>query len=270
MRSFFRSHWKVIVAIILLVLLALVTVNPGAAAPGPPLSARLRAHLAAIDGSAGLADAAARRAGAAAYISAVLHGAGYPTRPSGAHDIEAVLGNLAPGARAQRSFVIGARDDAGGVAAVLELARLLKDVRPSAGTEIRFVFFLDPLPAAAAEPLPGGGSFIAFSGALSSARRVQDALAAFQGGGSEAAGHGLAAPAYLQGVTLSDRTGAMARGAGAPVTMVTDTGFTQYPYHQLGGVAGQKERDGRDVEGMARVLAGVARTIAALAAGQRG
>jgi len=45
MRHFLRSHWKSIVAIVLLVLLAMVTVNPGAAMPEPPLSMRLRAHV---------------------------------------------------------------------------------------------------------------------------------------------------------------------------------------------------------------------------------
>lgn len=336
MRSFFRAHWKVIVGIILLVLLALLTVNPGAASPEPPLALRLRAHVAAFGSGAHLAGEQARRLDAAAYIAGALRAAGYRVASSGDRDasgpfsIEATLSNPAPGVQPRRSFVIGARvdatsvraaaaahadlapdgaaglddalagmpeddadlaaldarDDAGGAAAVLELARLLKDLRPSAGTEIRFVFFLDAPAAAAAalparaqparrgrlprapdaDPLPGGGSFIAFAGPLSSARRVQDALAAFQGG-SEAAGHGLAAPAYLQGVTLSDRAALGAGGGDAPVMMVTDTGFTRYPYHQV--LDKESARDPRDYEGMARVVAGLARTVAALAAGAR-
>ena len=48
MRSFFRDHWKAIIAIILLVVLALFTVNPGGATPVPSLAARLRAHVAAV------------------------------------------------------------------------------------------------------------------------------------------------------------------------------------------------------------------------------
>jgi uncharacterized integral membrane protein len=48
MRTFLRAHWKVLVAIILLVLLALFTVNPGAAVPELSLAARLRSHVAAI------------------------------------------------------------------------------------------------------------------------------------------------------------------------------------------------------------------------------
>jgi hypothetical protein len=48
MRSFLRDHWKAIVAIILLIVLALFTVNPSAAVPEPTLAERLRTHVAAV------------------------------------------------------------------------------------------------------------------------------------------------------------------------------------------------------------------------------
>jgi hypothetical protein len=272
MRTFLRAHWKSIVAIVLLVLLALVTVNPGAATPEPPLAMRLRAHVTALAG--GPQDAP--------YIDSVLQAAGYAVqdRDGAGHErrIEAVLANVAPGHKATRTFVVGARADgaAGGAAAVLELARLLAGVRPSSGTEIRFVFFLAPKSVA----LPGGdddvppderpGSFIAYVGSLASSREVQDALAAFQ---SVAAGpaHGLATPAYMQGVTLSDRASHHA-DAGLPALVLTDTSFTRFPYRQAQEATPDADEPPEQVvfAGMARVVSGLARTLTALAAGQRG
>jgi hypothetical protein len=312
MRSFFRSHWKAIVAIVLLVLLALVTVNPGAATLEPPLAVRLRAHVLALQ-APGAADT--RRADTAAYIAGVLRMAGYRVTPlappvGGGHDLEATRADVPAHGRPQRTFVIGARldplqldplpdaggivpasarDDAGAAAAVLELARLLKDVRPGAGTDIRFVFFLDPRPALPAvaparqrqgrikrpQMQPLGGSFVAYVGTLGSARRVQDALAAFQGGAGPD-GQGLAAPAWLQGVTLSGGAAYGQAGAGTPALTVTDTAFDRFPYRQVqdeeeaGFGDGAARRDPRDYEGIARVVAGLARTVTALAAGQRG
>jgi hypothetical protein len=302
MRHFFRAHWKSIVAIVLLVLLALVTVNPGTAMPAPPLAMRLRAHVSAL--AAGTHDPAARRAEAAAYIDSVLRIAGYAVQDRGGpgqrHHIEAVVSNVAPGTKAARTFIVGARLDgapanapdgdpgaAGGAAAVLELARLLADVHPSRGTEIRFVFFLAPRPAAptaahgadlddlarmlAEAPVERPASFIAYVGSLASSRQVQDALAAFQ----SVAGvppHGLATPAYMQGVTLLDRAAWRHPGAGMPALVLTDTSFTRFPYRQA---EGQPDDDDEPPEqaifgGMARVVSGLARTLTALAAGQRG
>lgn len=335
MRSFFRSHWKALVAIVLLVLLALVTVNPGAATLEPPLAVRLRAHVMALQSSSAFDRPDARRVDAAAYIGSVLRMAGYRVRPlsppdGGGHDLEATLGTAADvpaHGQPEHTFVIGARldplrldagpdgtgdsfplstrDDAAGAAAVLELARLLKDVRPSPGTAIRFVFFLDPRPVQVparpagqrhgrlagprgqsplrprvqpqVQPLPGSGSFIAYVGTPGSARRVQDALAAFQAG-TERDGHGLAAPAYMQGVTLSGGAAYGQMGAGMPTLTVTDTAFDRFPFRQVqqddvegdDSGDGQATRDPRDYDGIARVVAGLARTLTALAAGQRG
>ncbi|MFS2219108.1 hypothetical protein ACCD08_31845, partial [Telluria sp. Tellsp104] len=94
MRHFFRAHWKAIVAIVLLVLLATMTVNPGAAMPEPPLAMRLRAHVTALAG--GPRDAT--------YIGNVLQAAGYAVQDRGgtghARRIEAVLASVPPGEQA--------------------------------------------------------------------------------------------------------------------------------------------------------------------------
>jgi hypothetical protein len=312
MRHFLRSHWKSIVAIVLLVLLALVTVNPGAAMPDPPLSMRLRAHVTALAGAPPDRTAATRRADAAAYIDSVLQMAGYAVQDRGGadrRDIEAVLANVAPGAKAARTFIVGARYDgspadavgdpgtAGGgaeggaesAAAVLELARLLADVHPSRGTEIRFVFFLAPQPGVAAPagtslddlarlladgPVERPGSFIAYVGSLASSRQVRDALAAFQSI-ANLPSHGLATPAYMQGVTLTDRAAWHHPGAGLPALVLTDTSFTRFPYRQADADANGPAADDPSPEkvvfaGMARVVSGLARTLTVLAAGQRG
>jgi hypothetical protein len=162
-------------------------------------------------------------------------------------------------------------------AAVLELARLLAGVHPSSGTEIRFVFFLAPkavtVPGVDDAVPPGErpGSFIAYVGSLASSRQVQDALSAFQ---SVAAGpaHGLATPAYMQGVTLSDRAAWHHPGAGLPALVLTDTSFTRFPYRQAQNAAPDADEPSEQVvfAGMARVVSGLARTLTALAAGQRG
>jgi hypothetical protein len=291
MRHFFRAHWKSIAAIVLLVLLALVTVNPGGATPIPPLAVRLRAHVTALAG--GTNDAVVRRADAAAYIDNALRAAGYTVQDrAGAdqrHNIETVLSNVPPGTRAARTFIVGARYDgaSGGdpeTAAVLELARLLADVRPSRGTEIRFVFFLAPKAATAAvrdlddlarfladAPEERPGSFIAYVGSLASSRDVQDALSAFQSVTGVPA-RGLATPAYMQGVTLLDRAARRHPEAGRPALVLTDTSFTRFPYRQAEDKPDDADEPPEQAvfAGMARVVSGLARTLTALAAGQRG
>lgn len=284
MRTLLRDHWKAIVAIILLVMLAMFTINPGAAtpAPTPTLATRLRAHAAAL----------APGAPAPRYIEATLRAQGYairrPDDPSAGRtvrNIEVAVANLAPQARPERIFIVAAHvaapaagggrnadpadppDTAGqaGAAAVLELARLLRQVTPGRGTEIRFVFFFDGAPAGS-----GGQDFIAFVGTLESSRAVQQALAAFQGGPAGPA-RGLTTPAYVQGVTLSGHTAW--RGADAPAIMVTDTAFGRYPYYEAADAtdaSGANPPGQPDYAGIARVVSGLARTIEALAAAQQG
>lgn len=270
MRSFFKDHWKAIVVIVLLVVLASFTETPGAAPLAPTLAQRLHAHARAL--------AADPRDGGARYIDAMLRADGYAVRSmagagNGQHgdELEASTSNVArvdgKAARPVRVFVIGARRDAGGVAAVLELARLLKDLRPGPGTELRFVFFAD---APAADMMgaggDGAGSFIAFAGTLDAARSVQGALAAFQAAAGPPT-HGLAAPDYAQGVTLSSH--AACDRSGYPALMVTGTAFGRYPYYQAEDDTGDSADDD-DYAGAARVLNGLARTLAALAGAQQG
>lgn len=295
MRSFLRDHWKVVVAIIVLALLAMFFVSPGAAAPAPTLAARLRTHVAALTPGE---DGGARRqhlAEAARYIATTLRGEGYAVRrqPSAAEgqalpDLEVALANLAPHARPERIFIIGAHvgaptghvgldpnDERSGTAAALELARLLKDVRPSRGTEIRLVFFFnDALPCPpdqTAGPM-SGRDFIAFVGTAAASRQAQQELAAFQGSEGIPA-RGLATPAYVQGVTLSGQ--AAAGRLGGPAIMVTDTAFGRYPYFEATNEPDTDtpeqadQPDQPDYAGIARVVDGLARTIEALACEQQ-
>jgi hypothetical protein len=332
MRTFFREHWKTIVAIILLAVLAMVTVNPGAAAPDIPLAARLRSHVTAIASSEHNTANPARLEEAARYIESALQNEGYAVRRQEykaggqtVRNIEVSVANVAPNARPARIFIVGAHydsapgapganDNGSGTAAVLELARLLKDLRPSQGTEIKFVFFVNEEPPwfsgeemgsmqharqlhedgqhvegalvletigwysqrRHSQKLPPGlegrypdtgypdvGNFIAFVGTVQSSRLVQDALSAFRAA-SDFPAHGLAAPAYVQGVTLSDHSSY--NRFGYPAIMITDTAFMRYPYYHTA----EDTPDKLDYESTARVVKGLARTITALAAGQQG
>lgn len=312
MQTFLRAHWKAIAAILVLVLLATVTIDPGAAAPELPLAARLRAHVSAIASSEHGAATPSERERAARYIEDVLKTGGYAIRrqqyPAGGQmvrNIEASVSNVAPNVRPARIFIVGAHyDNDSGTAAVLELARLLKDMRPSEGTEVKFVFFVNEEPPwfkgeemgslqhaedgpvvasigwytlqrQSRQNVPGAdtgsadtGSFIAFVGTLASSRRVQDALSAFRAV-SDFPAHGLAAPAYVQGVTLSDH--AAYHRSGYPAIMITGTGFLRYPYYKMKADDGAGDSpDKLDYESTARVLEGLARTIRVLAAGQQG
>jgi hypothetical protein len=334
MRTFFRAHWKVIVAIVLLVLLAVFTVNPSAALPDPSLATRLRTHVTAIASHEHNTATPRELEQAAVYIEDALRAEGFtPQRQEyeaggrKVRNIEVSVANVEKGARPARIFVIGAHydpaagdpaagdpaagapaagapgipadapnDNASGTAAVLELARLLHTMRPSQGTEVKFVFLLNEDPpwisgqmrgeqmgsmqhARNSQKRPPGmekrypdigrphaGNFIAFVGTLESSRRVQDALSAFQAA-SRFPAHGLAAPAYVQGVTLSDHSSYKRFGYAA--IMITDTGFMRYPYYKMGETAAEDTPDKLDYASVARVVEGLARTIMALAAGQR-
>jgi hypothetical protein len=279
MRTFFRDHWKALVAIVLLVLLALFTVSPTAALPEPSLAARLRTHVAAIAPHEHGAATPAELETAARYIENALATEGYRVRRQAR--IEASISNVAPHAKPARIFIVGAHydpagagDNGSGAAAVLELARLLKDMRPSHGTEVKFVFFAgengDPdagRPDAGSPDAgrPDAGNFIAYVGTLASARLVQDALSAFRAV-ADSPVHGLAAPAYVQGVTLSDHSSY--ERFGYPAVIITDTAFIRYPYYKMKDSA-ESPSDKPDYVGTARVVSGLAHTIAALAGAAR-
>jgi hypothetical protein len=297
MRTFLSAHWKILVALVILILLAVVTMEQGAATPDPSLAARLRGHVVAIGAAERNADAPPQLDEAASYIDAALAAAGYRVQRqeyrSGTHkvrNLEASLSNLAPHARPARIFIVGAHydcapgasaanDNGSGIAAVLELARLLRDLRPSPGTELKFVFFVDEEPPwfmgadmggtrqrgprGLAQRDPDPGNFIAFVGTVESSALVRQALAAFRAS-SDFPAEGLAAPAYVQGVTLSNHS-AYKRG-GYPALMIADTAFLRYPYYQTR----DDTSDRLDYDGLARVLTGLARTMTALAAAGRG
>ncbi len=238
MRKFARTHWKILIAILLAIALATLTLETDSAEPDG--AARLQAHAVALAGDGGGA--------AMPHVAAALREYGYTPRRAG-RDIEAVLSNTAPGARPARTFIVGVRAgaDAGSAAALLELARLLKDMQPSRGTEVRFVFLEQ-----------GTGSFVAFAGSPATSGGVRQALGAFTAQ-SEAPQQGLAAPAHAMGVTLSDHSANPHHTY--PAMMVTETAFLRYPYYRTA----QDGPDRLDYEGMARVVKGLARTIESLA-----
>jgi hypothetical protein len=255
MRHFFHAYWKVIVALILLIVAAALFMRPEPASAAPGLAERLRGHVEAI-----APDEDGARAHAMVYIETALARAGYtPLRrdyTAGERriaNIEASVGQVERGKRPERVFVVGASGMGSGTAAVLELARLLATVRPGAGTEVRFVFFTHP-------DAPADRNFIAFAGSTASSNLVREALAVLRLA-PEVPEHGLAALAHTIGVTLSDRA-----ADGYPALMITDTAFLRYPYHLTQqGIANEP-----DYESMARVVNGLAQTIAALAGAARG
>lgn len=153
MRKFSRSHWKIVIAILLAIALATLTMETDSASPAPVLEARLRTHVQAI--ASGEHDTAAR------HIETSLQAYGYRVQRQAwvaggrqLHQIEVSVSNTAPGAKPERIFIVGAHvgsargadgDDGqpSGAAAVLELARLLNTMRPGRGTELKFVFFVN-------------------------------------------------------------------------------------------------------------------------------
>lgn len=282
MRHFFHSHWKVIVALILLILAAALFMGPDSASAAPALAERLRGHVDAIASSERNTHKPVGLERAATHIETELARAGYRIARQvvmaggqRVRNIEAAIGNVAPGRKPERIFIVGAlvdaargapgaNDNGSGTAAVLELARMLKSMQPAAGTEVRFVFFVNEEPPWSMGS--GMGSmqhFIAFVGTLESSALVREALAAFRAA-SDFPAHGLAAPAHTTGVTLSDHTSYKRHGY--PALMVTDTAFMRYPYYRTAG----DTADTLDYESMARVVTGLAKTIAGLAGAAKG
>ena len=262
MRNFLNSHWKAILAIVLAILLAVLTIENRS--HGPPLAQRLHEH--------GQALAPDAKHDAMRHVAASLVQSGYAPRTwndGGGKEraLEVSVANLAPGTRPQQLFIIGARlgpDGNPGAAAVLELARAIRQLRPAFGTEIRFVFFENVAPRpttyAPARFDPGAGAnFMAFIGSRAASGPVRQALAAFRSDPMMAR-QGLAAPAHVMGVTLY-RHGAAGMGqSNGPALVITDTGFLRYPYLRT-----NQDVEEPDYEGMAHVVEGLTYTLAALA-----
>jgi hypothetical protein len=238
MRKFARTHWKTLIVILVAIALATLTLETDSADRSPGTAARLQAHARVLAEGGGQ--------GAMPHLAATLGAYGYRLRREG-KEIEAALSNTADGRRPERMFIVGVRTggDSSGAAALLELARQLRDMAPSRGTEVRLVFLEQ-----------GAGSFIAFAGSPAASARVRQALGAFTAR-PDAPAQGLASPAHAMGLTLSGH----ATGGYASL-MVTDTAFQRYPYYQTA----TREPD---YEATARVVDALARTIRALAGAQR-
>lgn len=328
MRKFARSHWKILIAILLAIALATLTLETDSApsGPAPDLSARLRTHVTAIASQEHNTATPRALEQAARHIENTLQGYGYrPHRQEyqaggqKVRNIEVSIANTAPGSKPERIFIVGAHydsargapganDNGSGTAAVLELARLLKTMQPSRGTEVKFVFFVNEeppwfmgeamgsmqharelkkngqnvegaliletvgwysqaqnsqkLPPGLEKQYPSTGNFIAFVGTLESSALVRQALAAFRAQ-SDFPAEGLAAPAHVMGVTLSDHTSYNRHGY--PALMITDTAFLRYPYYHTA----EDTPDKLDYTGIARVVKGLARTIESLAGAVR-
>jgi hypothetical protein len=150
------------------------------------LLANLKAHVLAVaseEHNVGHPEALERTA---RYIEATLSGLGYAVSRQ-EFDTEGVkvrnleVRRIGPGAGKPRLVVIGAHydsaqgavgadDNGSGVAALLELARLLKSVRPAEGLEMRLVFYVnEELPWFGTEKM---GSLVHASGLAREEREV--------------------------------------------------------------------------------------------------
>ena len=172
-----------------------MTAMPGARHRGPlqalgigdqELLANLKAHVVAVaseEHNAAHAEALER---SARHIEATLSGLGYAVSRQEFETEGVKVRNLevrraGPGAKKARLIVIGAHydsaqgavgadDNGSGVAALLELARLLKSVQPAEGLEMRLVFYVnEELPWFATEKM---GSLVHASGLAREAREV--------------------------------------------------------------------------------------------------
>jgi hypothetical protein len=264
MRHFFKSHWKGIFAILLAIMPATLTVDvqPDAA----PLAARLQEHARALAPAAPRSpmqhvDTSLQRYGYALHRQRI----GSASHPS--YSIEATLAGVTAGAMPERTFVIGARVGPGGdvgAAAVLELARAVKDLRPAPGTNIRFVFFMGAVESG--EEDTGAGNFIAFIGTPDGAQRVRHAFAALRSD-PQLMHHGLATSAHVMGLTLSGHHDA--DGSPAMTTLlITDSDFLGYPYFYTAPLPADETDEMQqpgEFDGLARVVAGLTRTLTAMA-----
>lgn len=272
MRHFFRSHWKVILAMLLAIVLATLTVETRSDAT--PLAARLQAHARALAPDAPSSpmqyvDTSLRRYGYVLHRQRIDSDS--DSINHAAHSIEATLASVTPGAMPERTFVIGARVGPGGdvgAAAVLELAHAVKDLRPAPGTEIRFVFFMEAGESGAEDT--GAGNFIAFIGTPDGAQRVRQAFAALRSD-PQLMHHGLATSAHVMGLTLSRSGNSDDDGDGSPATttlLITGSDFLGYPYFYTAPLNADETDEAQqpgEFDGLARVVAGLTRTLSAMA-----
>jgi len=182
----------------------------------------------------------------------------------------------------------GADDNASGVAVLIELSRILRNLKirfvafaneeapyflgPEMGSfvyarergqGVRAMFSLEMLgyyddaPGSQRYPAPLGlfypdrGNFIAFVADLGCFSLVRKACRLFRRG-SDFPSEWLAAPSIVPGLSWSDHWSF--RQHGYPAVMVTDTAFYRYPHYHLPGDTPEK----LDYERMAKVTAGLA------------
>lgn len=190
----------------------------------------------------------------------------------------------------------GADDNASGVAVLIELAAMKMPVRLVAfaneeppysfgpdmgswawakrardrGEPIRAMFSLEMLgyyrdtagsqryPAPLGLFYPDRADFIAFVGDLGARGLVRRSIGTFRKS-AEFPSEGVAAPAFIPGVTWSDHWSF--RRHGYPAIMITDTAFYRYPHYHLPNDTPDK----LDYERMARVTLGLAAMLNELA-----
>jgi len=190
----------------------------------------------------------------------------------------------------------GADDNASGVAVLLELAAMKLPIRFVAfaneeppysfspemgswawakrarerGDAVRAMFSLEMLgyyrdaPGSQHYPAPLGlfypdrADFVAFVGDLGARGLVRRSIEAFRKN-AQFPSEGVAAPAFIPGVTWSDHWSFGRHGY--PAIMITDTAFYRYPHYHLPSDTPDK----LDYERMARVTLGLAAMLRALA-----
>ncbi|MES2019339.1 MAG: hypothetical protein V4484_22840 [Pseudomonadota bacterium] len=227
---------KAFVAITAVITLALACM--GAA---PSLATRLAEHGAAI--------APADPDQATRYIELTLARLSYEVirRDDGRqHTVEVTLANPASTHVPTRTFIIGAfygpgaSDKGRGAAAVIELAHLLRHLRPAVATQVKFVFFV----GSSVSFLPADGSFIAFAGERATAHLVRGALASMRLPSTFPL-EGLSAPFYVEGVTTSGRL------------MITGATL-HYPYSHATPATPDHPTFAADVASLAHLIAALA------------
>ncbi len=221
----------------------------------------------------------------------------YPSGSRVVRNIEVGCGTIVVGAHYDTvPGSPGADDNASGVAALLELARLGLPVRCVAfaneelpyshgdemgsfvyarrarehGERIDGMFSLEMLGCYSDAPgsqryppvigwfYPDRGNFIAFVGDLGARRLVRRAHALFRKH-SDFPSESLAAPAFVPGINRSDHWSF--RRVGYPALMVTDTAYNRYPHYHRPTDTPEK----LDYERMARVTLGLAGMLGELA-----
>ncbi len=141
-----------------------LSMAPPVGAAGPGLAANLETHVRKVATAEHNVSAPHALEQSARYIEATLAHMGYQVERQEysfdgirVRNLEVAISNAAPGKLAERVYIVGAHydsaegapganDNGSGSAALIELARMLKDVRPAAGIELKLVFFVNEEP----------------------------------------------------------------------------------------------------------------------------